>query len=562
MPPDNFDISFPYHSFTWRETRWQNLDFSTIFEEIPQITPPPPLYPASTREHAPTVVHPDYPPMSFGQLRSLVKEAIAAAPNNIDEMERLVIYIAQRQQAKRYNGEHNGLPDGRYLDESRNIIRLFFYRLTQVTYFSCRHHRTELLHPDITTFIDSNALCETALLDNYGTCDDCGSMVNREQIFYIREDENHLCHDCYRNNGYVYCRSCEEHTNSCEDCDNEDCSARDRQVDGLLHDYSTDVTEQLQSFLRTPREKRTKLFFGVELEVLPRRNVNPSEALKLCAGALEKHAIPKSDGSLDAGGFELVTVPATLAYHREILWNKFFGDNGQTTNYTPHNKDAPANKVKSWNTNCCGLHVHFSREALTPLQLAKFLVFIHADENNGFLTKLAGRDICPFNSRNGYHYTRPKKLDMMLGLHGGNREHHEAAGVSEHTDGKTVEVRIFKGNASRHGVMRALDFCAALIQFCAENSPRDYRLRTKGGKFGGMHRGLGYDAFLQWFNQPHVRGFYPDLWRQLIGLKYITTEHRFRAMTPEGNLMSVRICSELAEGETYQPFVEQEELAV
>lgn len=288
-----------------------------------------------------------------------------------------------------------------------------------------------------------------------------------------------------------------------------------------------------------------KLFFGVELEVLPRQKVRPRDAIKICKEALENYALLKEDGSLDAGGFEIVTVPATLAHHRQVLWNKFFGDNGQTDSPVPHNKDCPANNVKSWNTDCCGLHVHFSRNALSPMQLGKFLVFMHSNENNEFLTRLAGRKIGAKERDTVYHFTSPKRLNIQLASDGG--DHHECAGISYSTGGATVEVRIFKGNSSRHGVMRALDFCAALIQFCGECSPRNYLLRNDAGKFVGIHKGLGSLAFLQWFDQPHVRGAFPDLWRQLLGLGFLKTEHKFKAITSDGSLKTVRLCSELPE---------------
>ena len=60
----------------------------------------------------------------------------------------------------------------------------------------------------------------------------------------------------------------------------------------------------------------------------------------------------KSDGSL-RNGFEMVTAPCTLAYHRQQI-DKLFDWNGWTD-------DDKNTYVKAWNTDTCGIHVHLNR---------------------------------------------------------------------------------------------------------------------------------------------------------------------------------------------------------
>lgn len=514
-------------------TIWQPVGIEPSFDSIPQ--------PTSPAERRPT--HPDYPRKSFAEVRAMVRAVIDAAPDNRDETRLLIKYLAQRLQADGCNGTHAITPPDSNYRAARQNLYDFLRRITHVDYFACTHHINELVHPDRVYYISHDSMCGESYNEFYAECDECGEEHSRDSLTNTACDMT-ICHDCYTNSGYVYCEDCGEHTNSCQDCEMEGCGARLLQarirMRNVIMDYSTDVTHQLPGFYRVDMEQKENLFFGVELEVLPRKGQSPEETAQAVKASLEQHAILKHDGSLEDGGFEIVTVPATLAYHRQKLWNGFFGDEGQTAAPIPHNKNSVSNKVKSWSANCCGLHIHFSRAALTPMQIGKFLVFMHAEENNAFLTRLAGRKVCAPTSGNHYYYTSPKRLNRRLTQNITSETHHEAASISSHTGGATVEVRIFKGNASRHGVMRALDLVAALVQYCGS---------TRAA-------GLYWVEFLAWFNRPENRGNYADLWRQLIDLKLVETEHKFRALNPDsGRYRLVRLCSELPEDE-------QEELAV
>jgi hypothetical protein len=182
-------------------------------------------------------------------------------------------------------------------------------------------------------------------------------------------------------------------------------------------------------------------------------------------------------------GFEIVTVPATLNFHREKLWGNFF--------------EASAQYVKA--SERTGLHIHFSRDGVNNKQLAKCLYFMHETVNGKFLTKIAGRTVDSGASwcrqrKKKYNGTTEDIADIINEETGGNRG---ACSISERNDGKTVEVRIFRSNPTRQGVMQALEFVAAVIEYC--------------GLCGDKESDLTEKAFCNWFELNEKTLSYPYL---------------------------------------------------
>lgn len=422
--------------------------------------------------------HPVNPGMPYSEVKKTLTDIVYNAPNNNDEIS---VFVKKYARFLAYEMGQRSSWEG-YINSARDRVKLYLEEETGIEYRYCNYHSSELVHPEIAMNLQNAWYCPEAFEIISRECEECGETVSVHNL-RIHEGQG-LCPNCHH-----------AHTH-------------------ILMNHSEDVTEHLESFRVMPNEKNQKLFFGLELEVLPRRRITPKDAVNAAKEDLKGFACMKSDGSLDAGGFEIVTAPASLAFHREKLWNAFFKDGGAHT------------KVKSWNTTCCGLHIHFSRAALTPGQLGKFFVFMHEENNNAFLTKIAGRDV-----GEGAEWCGTKKKKLSRALlddefipHHAQREgreseyhthdHYEACNISSTTGFKTCEVRIFRGNASRHGVMRALDFVAALIQYAGESSCSALTSRE----------------FLAWFNQEKVRANYPDLWRQLLSLRLLKTEHRFRVI--------------------------------
>lgn len=188
------------------------------------------------------------------------------------------------------------------------------------------------------------------------------------------------------------------------------------------------------------------LMFGVELEMEPTGEDNLVEVL---GGNTSQRFILKSDGSLDEGGVELVTVPLTLEQHRtEFGWERTL---------------APLLPVakSGRRTTHCGMHVHINKRALTPLTIGKMLVLTNSAANAPLMTDIAQRASTGYCSRD----TRKKVTD-------GNKSGYNRYDMVNLTNSRTVEIRIFRGNLRWERVIKNLEFCHALVTYCKDASIR------------------------------------------------------------------------------------------
>lgn len=383
-------------------------------------------------------------------------------------------------------------------------VQRFLLNMTAVKFKCSAVSSSILIHPDNVVAVrisktDPNETWFVTLKqakEHAHVCSHCSVHWKRNLVYTLPvAGTPKVCGDCIEEAGYFNCRNCSELHESARGC-----PRMGRQPFGYIHGYSTDVRHIYPKFGDTEREKRitgVKLRYGLELEVLRRNPVRMQDACVRVASSVSGDAIIKSDSSIGVDGFEIVTIPATLEYHRTKLWNRFFKTEGDGK--------SPAQLVQSWGTGVCGLHIHITRAAMTKMQLSKLLVFYHDDKNNAFLSRIAGRAVGP-----DAHYckTAKKKLRSQVSLE--CEDHHDAITISARNRGKTAEVRIFRGNATRHGIMRCLEFVDATVKWCAQNGIGE----------------LSWKSFLVWLNQETVRSQYPELWKHLIQLGYLKTKHK------------------------------------
>lgn len=167
----------------------------------------------------------------------------------------------------------------------------------------------------------------------------------------------------------------------------------------------------------------------------------------------QEFVITKEDGSLD-NGFEIVSAPATWS---ECVkrWEPLFEP-----------KRLPVTVKKS-----CGMHVHFSREAIQPKVLEHIVEFITLPKNRKFVVKIAGR--------NSPEYARLAKKDPSC-VHDVNewddywgRPRRSKKGEIEFaryeavnlTNPKTIEFRLFASTLDRDKFYSRLEFVKATIDF-------------------------------------------------------------------------------------------------
>lgn len=134
--------------------------------------------------------------------------------------------------------------------------------------------------------------------------------------------------------------------------------------------YSTNVEDILE--FKATKVKKNPLYFGIELEYESAQKMRKTRIYT--GNKLKNHALMKHDGSL-RDGVEVVSCPAEFDIHKPIY--KSFLD------------DLPDNITVSSRT---GMHVHVSRNALSPLQEGRIIDFMNRDDNQRFIRKIAMRE--------------------------------------------------------------------------------------------------------------------------------------------------------------------------
>lgn len=271
-----------------------------------------------------------------------------------------------------------------------------------------------------------------------------------------------------------------------------------------IRSASENVLDCLSGFMKMPGEGDIKLFYGLELEVYFNCYYDP---LIMCNGdeQARQSSLTISEIEKDMAGLailkpdchsEIVTVPATLRYHREKLWKKFLANS--CNRVTGREKEIGA-----------GLHIHFSRDALTDLQLAKVIYFIHNITNNTFLTEIAGRGVHAHAFAGGTksNIKGLKLKDSYQQILNQQTYARDAISISKRNSGKSVEVRIFQSNPTEQGIFQAIEFLDALIKYCASKDVNDEELE--------------YRSFMSWFKNTGQRTNYKYFYTNLVKHKYL-----------------------------------------
>lgn len=464
---------------------------------------------------------PKVAPVKFSTFKARLK-ALQAEPNHSNTYHFISLWIVSSA-VKRYGSAWN---ESSNLREIRESYIKFIAKSTGFSYILDEVNSHNLVFSGEEVHVHSaDGIKITSYLTVENYCNSCtitGDLWVLDDMIRV-SDRGFINPVSYDELGYWHCDACNTerpfHEDNCVQC-----IGRGSQMEiGHLYRYTDNVRNYIPQLFdirkkaqkkqkgRNQERPKPKLYFGVEVEIVPREGVTQQDALYWLSTAMHGHALMKADASLLGGGFEIVTAPATLEYHRTKMWEKLF------TLKLPKNGSSVTKLVKSWDTSCCGTHVHFTKAALSDVQLAKFLVFYHDSKNARFLSSIAGRIVGPDAT---YCHQDKKRLYFKKDKHGrviqstisdctGEQRHHEAVTISHRNNGKTVEVRIFKGNITKHGIMRSLEFVAATIEWCGGNGVKE----------------LTKEAFLNWFDHPNNRSRYPDLWKHLLSLRFLGTRH-------------------------------------
>jgi len=197
-------------------------------------------------------------------------------------------------------------------------------------------------------------------------------------------------------------------------------------------------------------------FYGVELEVSTSLTVP-----KLVTAFGVPFAICKSDSSISGAfrmGQEIVTIPASLKYHRE-RWTQFF----DTVNISQI--DTSVNTTN-------GMHVHIGRQHFDGAShLMRFTYWFSNTHNRWFVMEVSDRNISNLNYCNFPNIidlkTSGKKFLDSTRLSNGKMY------AVNLTKTATVEVRIFKGVANYAAVMKNLELVDAVFHYTHDCSIKD-----------------------------------------------------------------------------------------
>jgi hypothetical protein len=316
--------------------------------------------------------------------------------------------------------------------------------------------------------------------------------------------------------------------------------------------HKTHEEQLIAKRMRENHMKENFRYFGVELEVERIPAAPPDLLLRVYGQLSENFVMVKHDGSLSnkgKGGFEIVSVPATLKYHKSGVWDGFYRNLGNFFVPSPPTT---------------GLHIHVGIDSVGKLTAGKMLLFINSAKNREFVERIAQRHLgvtspngkiyagikddwhlsdvlklkqhepgCPWDSATRKVLNRYKMnasghvladtvgnpiIDSLEGKTIHVRpvcrcspgvykfQKYEAFNLS--TKRPTVELRLFRGIVSHFFLMVALEFADALADFCSITPPSK----------------LSYRDFLAWmcqFNPSGMNELYPSLSRHLINESWI-----------------------------------------
>ena len=164
-----------------------------------------------------------------------------------------------------------------------------------------------------------------------------------------------------------------------------------------------------------------RFYYGVELETTKGRNQDFARALRS-----RREIYCKRDGSIGEYGAEVVTHPCSIDYHLTSgIWE------------TVHDK-AVEFDMRSHDTDCCGFHIHISRQPFIAAGIQ------HYDAEIALAIEKFKSDWELFARRRSEYYyayfNRQTKSELIRVLNGANRYH--SVNVN---NAATVELRIFRG---------------------------------------------------------------------------------------------------------------------
>ena len=273
-----------------------------------------------------------------------------------------------------------------------------------------------------------HSICPDCYEDRWGRCADCDHLYHIDDLYYA--DTGPYCEECYR----------EE-----EDDDEGDSSHS-------ITSYHTHVYWVQHASLAEPANN--KLYLGFELESGGLSSeCDADDAAEQAMNDCDNLAVCQHDSSIPDYGFELISHPCTLRYHKQAPWKQTFSN-------------MISAGLRSHDISNCGLHVHVTRD---------FLDEDHWSIVNWFVAKYRNRFEVLARRRNVHfavfkEYKDPRSypdegsLCKENSIYKTDRPsgHYDAVNFS---NSSTVEFRMTKGTLKYSTVMATLELFDGLVRF-------------------------------------------------------------------------------------------------
>lgn len=274
--------------------------------------------------------------------------------------------------------------------------------------------KTDYMYTDI----NGNYICEYCRDNYYITCENCGELIHEDNAYYDDETDRYYCEDCY----YDLEREGESNMILSYHGNN-----------GVWHPYKTD----------SDGENPTYMGFELEIEHKEDSTKNQEEAIEIIKDNINCYL--EHDGSLNYGGFEIVSEPQTYNYIME-----------QYEKYDTAFKKLVDLGYISHNRGHCGLHFHITapdREIREDIVSRLWLIVETYKEQFEKLSRREDYYFCNFLSKNNEN----GKLNNIYKLKQIDKTGQRYLVINNRNE-KTIEIRIFRGTLKAETFFADLQF--------------------------------------------------------------------------------------------------------
>ena len=305
--------------------------------------------------------------------------------------------------------------------------------------------------------VDGGTFCgeDCAEDSGYHKCCICGEWHYDAQMVHSRHA--YMCRNCFTEEGFAICDDCGNFVLHVEEgncgwyCD--ECISYHQKPSRHLRGYHDNPAILFNGYNIDGEEDIT--YFGLEIETDCGDNVRDYVNDLYEASEGETLFYMEHDGSLN-NGVEIITQP--------MDW-----DHLQSFPFADIHKIANEYDFKSYLTNTCGLHIHFSRSPYADqdeLFEAKLLYYFEKYQSK--IEKIARRkygEWCrPYPVTDDGEI--PNRIDLINKVRDVKCDHDDRYHAVNLTNRNTIEIRVFKGTLNENTLLASVEFVKLVADYC------------------------------------------------------------------------------------------------